>query len=92
MKKMMEAAQNEDEIISMCCNNLVQAQNLIMQLVPVLGMYSDNYFVKLPRRVTGDSSLDWVQETLARDTQSTCLGLRDLYLTGYIILWSIHMG
>ena len=60
---------SEDEIISMCCNNLVEAQNLILQLVPSLGMYSDNYFVKLPRRVTGDSGLDWVQETLARDTQ-----------------------
>ncbi|KAM3364275.1 hypothetical protein ACQJBY_014556 [Aegilops geniculata] len=32
-------------------------------------MYSDNYFVKLPRRVSGYSGLDWVQETLARDTQ-----------------------
>ena len=42
---------------------------MILQLVPILGMYSDNYFVKLPRRVTGDSGLDWVQETLARDTQ-----------------------
>jgi len=41
---------SEDEIISMCCNNLVEAQNLILQLVPILGMYSDNYFVKLPRR------------------------------------------
>lgn len=60
---------SEDEIISMCRNNLVQSENLILKLVPVLGMYSDNYFVKLPRRVSGYSGLDWVQETLARDTQ-----------------------
>ena len=40
---------SEDEIISMCRNNLVQQQNLILQLVPILGMYSDNYFLKLPR-------------------------------------------
>jgi hypothetical protein len=60
---------SEDEIISMCRNNLVQQHNLILQLVPILGMYFDNYFVKLPKRVTGDSGLDWVNETLARDTQ-----------------------
>lgn len=60
---------SEDEIISMCRNNLVQSENLIFKLVPILGMYSDNYFVKLPRRVSGYSGLDWVQETLARDTQ-----------------------
>jgi hypothetical protein len=60
---------SEDEIISMCRNNLVQQQNLILQLVPILGMYSDNYFIKLPKRVTGDSGLDWVHEILARDTQ-----------------------
>ena len=46
---------SEDEIISICRNNLVQSGNLISQLVPILGMYSDNYFVKLPRRVSGDS-------------------------------------
>jgi len=56
---------SEDEIISMCRNNLVQQQNLILQLVPILGMYSDNYFLKLPKRVTRDSGLDWVHETLA---------------------------
>jgi len=60
---------SEDEIISMCRNNLRQSENLIVQLVPIFGMYSDNYFVKLPRRVNGDSGLDWVMETLARDTQ-----------------------
>jgi len=60
---------SEDEIISMCRNNLVQQQNLILQLVPILGMYSDNYFLKLPKRVTGHSGLDWVHETLARETQ-----------------------
>jgi len=41
---------NADEIISMCRNNLVDAQKVIVQLVPILGMYSDNYLVKLPRR------------------------------------------
>ena len=56
---------SEDEIISMCRNNLVQQQNLILQLVPILDMYSDNYFLKLPQRVTRDSGLDWVHETLA---------------------------
>ena len=60
---------SEDEIISMCRNNLVQQQNLILQLVLILGMYSDNYFLKLPKRVTRDSGLDWVHETLARETQ-----------------------
>lgn len=60
---------SEDEIISMCRNNLVHAENLIVQLVPILGMYSDNYFVKLPKRVNGDSGMDWVMDTLARDTQ-----------------------
>jgi len=60
---------SEDEIISMCRNNLRQSENLIVQLVPIFGMYSDNYFIKLPRRVNGDSGLDWVMETLARDTQ-----------------------
>jgi len=60
---------SEDEIISMCRNNLRQSENLIVQLVPIFGMYSDNYVVKLPRRVNGDSGLDWVMETLARDTQ-----------------------
>lgn len=60
---------SEDEIISRCRNNLVQQQKMIVQLVPILGMYSDNYFLKLPKRVAGDSGLEWVQETLARDTQ-----------------------
>ncbi len=60
---------SEDEIISMCRNNLVHAENLIVQLVPILGMYSNNYFVKLPKRVNGDSGMDWVMDTLARDTQ-----------------------
>jgi hypothetical protein len=64
-----EVGASEDKIISMCHNNLVHQQNLILQLVPILGMYSDNYFLKLPKRVTGDSGLDWVYETLARDTQ-----------------------
>ncbi|BAH93913.1 Os07g0458900 [Oryza sativa Japonica Group] len=48
---------SEDEIISMCRNNLVHAENSIVQLVPILGMYSDNYFVKLPKRVNGDFAL-----------------------------------
>ena len=47
---------SEDEAMP----TLVQAQNLITQLVPILGMYSNNYFVKLPKRVHGDSGLDWV--------------------------------
>jgi hypothetical protein len=49
---------SEDAIISMCRNNLVHQQNLIVQLVPIFGMYSDNYFLKLPKRVAGDSSLE----------------------------------
>jgi len=40
---------------------------MILQMVPILGMYSDNYFVKLPR-VNGDPGLDWVHNCLARDT------------------------
>lgn len=60
---------SEDEIISMCRNNWVHQQNLIVQLVPILGMYSDNYFLKLVKRVAGDSGLEWVYETLAKDTQ-----------------------
>ena len=59
---------SDDEMISMCQNNLFQAQKMILQMVPILGMYSDNYFVKLPRRVNGDSGLDWVHNCLARDT------------------------
>ena len=58
---------SDDEMISMCQNNLFQAQKMILQMVPILGMYSDNYFVKLPR-VNGDSGLDWVHNCLARDT------------------------
>ena len=42
---------SEDEVISMCRKNLKMAQNLVAQTVHILGMYSDNYFVKLPRRV-----------------------------------------
>jgi hypothetical protein len=60
---------SEDEIISMCRKKLVQTENLIVQLIPMLGMYSDNYFVKLPSRVNGDSGLEWVMNTLARDDQ-----------------------
>lgn len=33
----------------------------------MFGMYFDKYFVKLPRRVAGESGLQWVQRTLARD-------------------------
>ena len=60
---------SEDEIISMCRNNLVEAQKVIMQLVPILGMYSDNYLVKLPRRPSRYPGLVWVMDTLAQDTQ-----------------------
>ena len=60
---------SEDEIISMCRNNLVEAQMVIVQLVPILGMYSDNYLVKLPPRPSRYPGLDWVMDTLARDTQ-----------------------
>jgi len=35
---------SDDEMISMCQNNLFQAQKMILQMVPILGMYSDNYF------------------------------------------------
>jgi len=59
---------SDDEMISTCQNNLLQEQKRILQMVPILGMYSDNYFVKLPRRVNGDSGLDWVHNRLARDT------------------------
>jgi hypothetical protein len=38
---------SEDEIISMCCKNLKMVQNFVVQMVPILGMYIDNYFVKL---------------------------------------------
>jgi hypothetical protein len=38
---------SEDEIISMCRKNLKMVQNFVVQMVPILGMYSDNYFVKL---------------------------------------------
>jgi hypothetical protein len=84
---------SEDEIISMCRKNLKMVQNFIVQMVPILGMYSDNYFVKLSRRVAGESDLQWIQRTLARD--SSCykmFSLRDLYLIGCIILWLSHMG
>ena len=59
---------SDDEMISTCQNNLLQEQKRILQMVPILGMYSDNYFVKLTRRVYGDSGLDWVHNCLARDT------------------------
>ncbi|XP_039854227.1 uncharacterized protein LOC120712503 isoform X2 [Panicum virgatum] len=58
---------SEDEIISMCRKNLKMAQNFVAQMVPIFGMYSDNYFVKLPRRQDGESGLQWVQRTLRRD-------------------------
>jgi len=58
---------SEDEIISMCHKNLKMAQNFVVQMVPIFGMYSDNYFVKLPRRQDGESGLQWVQRTLRRD-------------------------
>ena len=58
---------SDDEMISTCQNNLLQEQKRILQMVPILGMYSDNYFVKLPR-VNGDPGLDWVHNCLARDT------------------------
>ena len=45
---------SDDEIVSMCQNNLEQDQNLILQLVPILGMYSDKYFVKLPKMSMGN--------------------------------------
>jgi len=51
---------SEDEIISMCRKNLKMAQNFVAQMVPIFGMYSDNYFVKLPRRRDGESGLQWV--------------------------------
>jgi len=60
---------SEDEIISICHNNLEQAQKVILQLVPILGMYSDNYLVKLPRRPSRYPGLVWVMDTLAQDTQ-----------------------
>jgi len=51
---------SEDEVISMCRKNLKMAQNFVAQMVPIFGMYSDNYFVKLPRRQDGESGLQWV--------------------------------
>jgi len=51
---------SEDEIIFMCRKNLKMAQNFVAQMVPIFGMYSDNYFVKLPRRQDGESGLQWV--------------------------------
>jgi len=51
---------SDDEMISTCQNNLLQEQKRILQMVPILGMYSDNYFVKLPRRVNGESGLERV--------------------------------
>jgi hypothetical protein len=41
---------SEDEIVSMCRRNLMAAQNVIAQMVPILGMYFDRYFWKLPYR------------------------------------------
>jgi hypothetical protein len=46
---------SEDEIISMCRKNLKMVQNLVVQMASTLSMYSDNYFVKLPKRVVGES-------------------------------------
>jgi len=77
----------EDEIISMCRNNLRQSENLIVQLVPIFGMYSDNYFVKLPRGST--EILVWIgswRHLLEIPSAITCLGWRDHYFTGYITL------
>jgi hypothetical protein len=58
---------SEDEIVSMCRRNLMAAQNVIAQMVPILGMYSDRYFRKLPYRTEGDSGTVWVMRTLARE-------------------------
>jgi hypothetical protein len=46
---------SEDEIVSMCCKNLKDGQDVIAQIVPILGMYSDHFFWKLPYRIEGDS-------------------------------------
>jgi hypothetical protein len=58
---------SEDEIVSMCCKNLKDGQDVIAQIVPILGMYSDHFFWKLPYRIEGDSGIEWVMRTLARD-------------------------
>ena len=61
---------SEDEVISMCRKNLKMATDFVVQLVPILGMYSDNHFVKLPPRslFAPESGLQWVQRTLTRDS------------------------
>ena len=56
--------------MSMCRKNLKMAQNLVAQTFHILGMYSDNYFVKLPRRVARESGLEWVQRTLSLPQKS----------------------
>jgi hypothetical protein len=58
---------SEDEIVSICRKNLKDAQNVIAQMVPILGMYSDHYFWRLPYRNEGDSGIMWVMRTLARE-------------------------
>ena len=56
---------SEDEVISMCRKNLKMATDFVVQLVSILGMYSDNIFVKLPPRslFARESGLEWVQRT-----------------------------
>ena len=58
---------SDDEIISMCRKNMNMAQTMVAQLVPILGMYSEHYFVKLPKRVALESGIQWVQRTLTRE-------------------------
>jgi hypothetical protein len=57
---------SEDEIVTMCCKNLKDTQDVIAYIVPILGMYSDHFFWKLPYRIVGDSGIEWVMRTLAR--------------------------
>ena len=58
---------SEDELLLMARHNLKWTQEFIALMAPIFGMYFDKYFIKLPPWVDGESGMQWVQRTLARD-------------------------
>ncbi|CAN6353337.1 unnamed protein product [Urochloa humidicola] len=59
---------SEDEIIKMARNNLKRDHEFTMQTMTVFGTYFQTYYVKRPRRVPIETGMQWVERTLANDT------------------------
>jgi len=62
------ATSSEDEIVAMARNNLKRSQEFMVQTATIFGMYYEKHFDKLPKRIEGESGIQWVRRTLARDT------------------------